>query len=224
VYRFDAPQEGCPETKLFRRVIQPSTEARYQIDGQAVSQEAYLASLEEINILSKARNFLVFQGDIEAAAHRQGKDLTAFFEQVSGSVALSGEYEKLASEKAAREDTARDLYTRKRDAQHEKKRMAQQKEEAEKYQEMQSEYRAMQTEFILFQLLSSESVAEELSKGIAEARREAEAIEADREAAQQKLVDADQDRLEASQATEDAERLLASARSELEQLSPEQSQ
>ncbi|CAE7186522.1 SMC1 [Symbiodinium microadriaticum] len=168
-------------------------------------------SLQEINILSKARNFLVFQGDIEAAAHRQGKDLTAFFEQVSGSVALSGEYEKLASEKAAREDTARDLYTRKRDAQHEKKRMAQQKEEAEKYQEMQSEYRAMQTEFILFQLLSSESVAEELSKGIGEARREAEAIEADREAAQQKLVDADQDRLEASQATEDADLLSATA-------------
>lgn len=224
VYRFDAPQEGCPETKTFRRVIQPSTEARYQIDGQAVSQEAYLASLEEINILSKARNFLVFQGDIEAAAHRQGKDLTAFFEQVSGSAALSGEYEKLASEKAAREDKARDLYTRKRDAQHEKKRMAQQKEEAEKYQEMESEHRGLQTEFILFQLLSTESVAEDLSKGIAETRREAEAVEADREAAQQKLGDADLDRLEASQAAVDAERLLSTARSELEQLSPEQSQ
>ncbi|CAE7394945.1 SMC1, partial [Symbiodinium natans] len=224
VYRFERPQEGSSQTKRFRRVIQPSTEARYQIDGQAVSQEAYLASLEEINILSKARNFLVFQGDIEAAAHRQGKELTAFFEQVSGSVTLNEEYEKLASEKAAREDKARDLYTRKRDAQHEKKRMSQQKEEAERYQEMESDRRALQAEFLLFRLFSAESVAEELSAGIAEARRDAEAAAVEREATQQKLGDAEQEHLEASQATMDTERLATTARRDLDQLGPEQTQ
>eukprot|EP00913_Durusdinium_trenchii_P018372 g17258.t1 len=112
-----------PKEKTFRRVIQPAAEARFQINGEAVSQEFYLSSLEdrkslpnwtaqEINILSKARNFLVFQGDVEAAAQRQGKELTGFLEQVSGSIAMRAEYEKLASEKASKEDVARDLYTR----------------------------------------------------------------------------------------------------------------
>ncbi|CAE8636377.1 unnamed protein product, partial [Polarella glacialis] len=124
--------EGRGEKRtVMRRVIQPSNEARFQVDGQAVSQEEYFRRLEAINILSKARNFLVFQGDVTAAAHCQGKDLTNFFEKVSGSISFREEYERLAAEKAKKEDSARDLYTKKRNALNEKKQMSQQKVEAD---------------------------------------------------------------------------------------------
>jgi len=84
---------------VFRRQVNPPGAATFQVDGQSVSQAEYMTHLEGINILSKARNCLIFQGDVEAAAHRGGKDLTVFFEQVSGSVAFREEYEQIAAEK-----------------------------------------------------------------------------------------------------------------------------
>ena len=53
------------------------------------------------------RNFLVFQGDVEATAARQGKELTAFFEQISGSDGLQKDYEALLAEKSKLEEQAR---------------------------------------------------------------------------------------------------------------------
>ena len=44
----------------------------------------YTAALEKHNILIKARNFLVFQGDVEAIASQSPKDLTRLIEQISG--------------------------------------------------------------------------------------------------------------------------------------------
>ena len=42
----------------------------------------------------KARNFLVFQGDIESVASKSPKDLTALIEQISGSEELKKDYEE----------------------------------------------------------------------------------------------------------------------------------
>lgn len=50
---------------------------------------------------------MVFQGDVEATAQRQGKELTAFFEQISGSDGFQKEYETLAAEKNKLEEQAR---------------------------------------------------------------------------------------------------------------------
>jgi structural maintenance of chromosome 1 len=43
----------------------------------------------------KAKNFLVFQGDVEAVASQSPRELLRLIEQISGSLELSGEYEKL---------------------------------------------------------------------------------------------------------------------------------
>jgi len=91
---------------VFKRLILRGGEARFQVNGSTLSQAEYMKCLESINILSKVRNFLVFQGDVEATAQRQGKDLTTFFEQVSGSEHHRQEYERLAAEKAKKEDDA----------------------------------------------------------------------------------------------------------------------
>lgn len=213
-----------PREKTFRRVIQPAAEARFQIDGEPVSQEVYLSSLEEINILSKARNFLVFQGDVEAAAQRQGKELTTFLEQVSGSIAFRAEYEKLAADKAQREDVARDLYTRKRNALSEKKRMSQQKEEAERYRNMDTERKQLQAEFVLFRVCCAETKVQEIAANIQNLRAEVDEAQVQRKEAEQQVVEAEQQRAQVQLAVSNAEKGLQSTKGHLQQLSPDQLQ
>lgn len=218
--------EGAEEAQqtVFKRVIQPSSAARYQVNSQAVSAEEYMKKLEAINILSRARNFLVFQGDVEAAVHRQGRELTNFFEQVSGSLALRDEYERLAAEKAQKEEAARLLYARKRTALTEKRRMTEQKDEAEKFQALYAQRRKIQVEFFLFRLNCGAAALQELQRKLEEqtALRAAAALELER--VQRDLEAADRQRAQARLATTKAERVMASSKSKLQKISPEQMQ
>jgi structural maintenance of chromosome 1 len=68
--------------------ITPSGGSEYRINEKVVSAADYSAALEKHNILIKARNFLVFQGDVEAIASQSPKDLTRLIEQISGYVIL----------------------------------------------------------------------------------------------------------------------------------------
>lgn len=61
----------------FRRVF-------FGTDEQ-VTWDGYEKRLREIGVLVKARNFLVFQGDVESIASKSPKELTQLFEQISGS-------------------------------------------------------------------------------------------------------------------------------------------
>lgn len=58
----------------------------YSINNKAVKWETYNARLEDFGILVKARNFLVFQGDVEAVASQSPKDLSRLIDQISGCV------------------------------------------------------------------------------------------------------------------------------------------
>lgn len=58
--------------------------SEYKINGKVVKLDYYNQTLEEHNILVKAKNFLVFQGDVEAVASQSPKDLTRLIEQISG--------------------------------------------------------------------------------------------------------------------------------------------
>lgn len=53
-----------------------------------------MADLEELGINVKAKNFLVFQGDVESIATKRAQDLTVLFEEISGSHAFRAEYDR----------------------------------------------------------------------------------------------------------------------------------
>ena len=53
--------------------------------------ETYVDRLAALRVLVKARNFCVFQGDVDSIACRQGVQLTKLIEQVSGSDLLKEE-------------------------------------------------------------------------------------------------------------------------------------
>lgn len=108
-------KEGEENPIEFMRTISRSGESAYKVNGKTVGYKDYSDILEKENILIKARNFLVFQGDVEQIASQSAGELTKLFEQISGSVQYKREYEILNDEyKAAAMATADSLSRRKR--------------------------------------------------------------------------------------------------------------
>lgn len=82
---------------VFRRALVDGT-CLYEVDGKSLTQKEYLEKLRNENILTDTRNFLVFQGDVEAVAARTPRELAHFLENVSGSIAYKEECEQLEEE------------------------------------------------------------------------------------------------------------------------------
>lgn len=128
VYEDDAGEE-----QRWKRSITRAGVSEYRINDRVVSAKEYNDALEAENILIKARNFLVFQGDVEAIAAQSPKDLTRLIEQISGSLEYKAEYEKLKAEmEEAAEQQAYQL-NRRRAMSSEVKQYQEQKREAENY-------------------------------------------------------------------------------------------
>ncbi|OJT03242.1 Structural maintenance of chromosomes protein 1 [Trametes pubescens] len=68
--------------------------SEYKLNNRVATYSAYNAALIQHNILVKAKNFLVFQGDVEAVASQSPKELARLIGQISGSLELAPDYEK----------------------------------------------------------------------------------------------------------------------------------
>lgn len=68
----------------YKRSISSSGQSTYSMNGRNVTYLLYNQSLEKHNILVKAKNFLVFQGDVEAVASQNPKELSKLVDQISG--------------------------------------------------------------------------------------------------------------------------------------------
>ncbi|PSC68712.1 structural maintenance of chromosomes 1 [Micractinium conductrix] len=177
---FEAP-DG--EEVHFERAIKPSGAgadsftSEYKINDRAVGWEQYNSRLERYNILVKARNFLVFQGDIENVAQMQPRDLTNLFEHISGSAAYRQEYEDLEKKKAEAEERVSYIFSRKKAITQEKKQKKDQKEEAEKHQRLQEELDEARSAYFtwqVYQLDGDAGDAEREIRGLREQLAEAE--------------------------------------------------
>jgi structural maintenance of chromosome 1 len=108
--------------------------SEYKLNNKVITYAAYNAALISHNILVKAKNFLVFQGDVEAVASQSPRELTRLIEQISGSLELAGEYEhaKEAQERAT--ENATFSFTKRRGIAGEIKQYKEQKGEAERFE------------------------------------------------------------------------------------------
>ena len=163
VYEDDAGDE-----QRWKRTITNSGTSEYRINDRVVSQQQYTEAMESENILIKARNFLVFQGDVEAIAQQSPKDLTRLIEQISGSLEHKAEYEQLQeeAEKAAEEQN----YTlhRRRGINSEIKQYQEQKREAENFQNKADERDQAIVTQILRKLWRFQSTIDESTSAIQE--------------------------------------------------------
>ncbi|KAK9820343.1 hypothetical protein WJX72_009251 [[Myrmecia] bisecta] len=143
----------------FSRVITPSGasaeatyQSQYKINERNVSWDAYNKKLQSFGILVKARNFLVFQGDIESVAAMSARDLTNLFEQISGADALRKDYDELEQAKNQAEENTSFLFSKRKTVAAEKKQKKEQKDEAEKHVKMQQELEELRATHYLWQI------------------------------------------------------------------------
>eukprot|EP00252_Welwitschia_mirabilis_P022634 TRINITY_DN6180_c0_g1_i1.p1 TRINITY_DN6180_c0_g1~~TRINITY_DN6180_c0_g1_i1.p1 ORF type:complete len:1224 (-),score=352.15 TRINITY_DN6180_c0_g1_i1:258-3929(-) len=140
----------------FTRTITASGSSDYKINSRTVSWDDYNNKLKSIGVLIKARNFLVFQGDVESIASKNPKELTALFEHISGSEEFKKDYEDLEEQKARAEEKSAFAYQKKRTVVTERKQKKEQKEEAEKHLRLQEQLKSLKEEYLLWQMLNIE--------------------------------------------------------------------
>ena len=126
------------EVKFTRTVIGASSE--YRIDGKVINSNDYQSELEKLGIYLKAKNFLVYQGQVESIAIKNAKEIALVFEEISRSIELKEEYERLKQEMEKAELETQTNFQKKRGVAAQKKEAKMEKEEAEKYQKLRQEF------------------------------------------------------------------------------------
>ena len=172
VYEDDAGDE-----QLWKRTITNQGVSEYRINDRVVPAQQYNEALELENILIKARNFLVFQGDVEAIASQSPRDLTRLIEQISGSLEYKARYERLKETQEEALENQNFTLHRRRGINSEIKQYTDQKNEADNYNKKAGERDQAIVTHILWKLYHFQKVIE---KSGAEIRKHQEELQEQR--------------------------------------------
>ena len=156
VYEDDAGDE-----QLWKRTITTQGVSEYRINDRVVPAQQYNESLELENILIRARNFLVFQGDVEAIASQSPRDLTRLIEQISGSLEYKADYERLKGAQEEALENQNFTLHRRRGINSEIKQYTDQKNEADNYNKRTDERDQAIVTHVLWKLYHFQRVIEE---------------------------------------------------------------
>ncbi|GLJ44239.1 hypothetical protein SUGI_0924170 [Cryptomeria japonica] len=115
-------------------------------------------------LLSGSRIHLTLQGDVESIASKNPKELTALFENISGSEEFKKDYEDLEEQKGRAEEKSAFMYQKKRTIVAERKQKKEQKEEAEKHLRLQEQLKSLKQEHFLWQIFNIEKDTERNGK------------------------------------------------------------
>uniref|UniRef100_A0A8C5U6T6 Structural maintenance of chromosomes protein n=1 Tax=Malurus cyaneus samueli TaxID=2593467 RepID=A0A8C5U6T6_9PASS len=160
------------EEKTFSRVIRGSC-TEFYFNDKSVSRSAYVAELEKVGILVKARNCLIFQGTVESIAMKKPKERTQLFEQISNSWEYAEDYERKKKKMQQAEQDAKFNYNKKKSVAAERKQARIEKEEAEHYQMLIKELDEERLQLQLFQLYHNEKKIDFLKNSLEEKNMEA---------------------------------------------------
>ena len=127
---------SSPLTGIDPLSISTTGASEYKLNGRTVTYSAYNAALVSHNILVKAKNFLVFQGDVEAVASQSPKELTRLIEQISSSLELAPEYEKAKEAQERATENATFNFTKRRGITGEIRQYKEQKSESDRHKKL----------------------------------------------------------------------------------------
>ncbi|KAF8996172.1 condensin complex subunit SMC1 [Cyathus striatus] len=144
----------------FQRTISTTGASEYKLNDRVVTYSAYNSALISHNILVKAKNFLVFQGDVEAVASQSPGQLTKLIEQISGSLELAAEYEKAREAQERATENATFNFTKRRGIAGEIKQYKEQMGEAERFEGLMQEKNDLILKRVLFKLFYIEEAIE----------------------------------------------------------------
>ncbi|XGW26117.1 hypothetical protein V3C99_007045 [Haemonchus contortus] len=163
-------KENSGRMRSFTRSV-TNAGSEFRVDGKVVSVQQYNHEMESIQIFIKAKNFLVYQGQIESIAMKNPKERTALFEEISRSCELQPEYDRLKLElQKAEEDAQQNMHKRRGIAQ-EKREAKLERDEAEKYQHMKDDLAAKQRQLYLLELFYCERYGKEAQEDLASRKK-----------------------------------------------------
>uniref|UniRef100_F6RQW6 Structural maintenance of chromosomes 1B n=1 Tax=Callithrix jacchus TaxID=9483 RepID=F6RQW6_CALJA len=147
--------EESGKEKTFARIIRGGC-SEFHFDDNLVSRSVYISELEKIGIVVRAQNCLVFQGTVESISLKKPKERTQFFEEISTSGELIGEYEEKKRKLQKADEDAQFNFNKKKNVAAERKHAKLEKEEAERYQSLLEELKMKKIQLQLFQLYHNE--------------------------------------------------------------------
>jgi structural maintenance of chromosome 1 len=214
-------EDEAGEEQKWKRSITASGQSEYRINNRVVTAKGYNDTLEAENILIKARNFLVFQGDVEAIASQSPRDLTRLIEQISGSLEFKDEYErlKLEADKAADEYSFR--LNQRRAMNSEIKQYQEQKREADLFEEKVAERDRAVVMHVLWKLYHLQQQVESSGAEIQKHQHELEQHQRGTERSQQVYENARREQAKASRDCSKQERGIKQKEREIEERTSE---
>ncbi|ADM11379.1 chromosome segregation ATPase [Encephalitozoon intestinalis ATCC 50506] len=155
--------EGSGERRVFKRRISSEGRSQYFVDSESVGYERFREVVEGMNLLVDARNFLVFQGDVNAIGNMMPMELTRVFEEASGSLKLKEAYEEKQRAQAKAVSECASLFE-------EKKEVMSRMKEAEEVREQEGEFRKLverkhkvQRDIVLYELMEKRNKKKDIS-------------------------------------------------------------
>ena len=179
--------DEAAEILTFARKISSSGASSYVLNGRTVTWERYSKALAEIGVNVTSRKFLVFQGDVESIAGMAPRELTTYFEKVSGSDELKDAYGSAEASKNQSEDDYIFHFQKKKGMAAEKKQIKEQQEEANKYRELMEGLQAKTVENFLYELLHVQESIKAIVVENEASMEELEGKEAERKEVEQKM-------------------------------------
>ncbi|KAL9184441.1 hypothetical protein ACHAXT_002527 [Thalassiosira profunda] len=172
------------KTTVFSRIVTSKGTGEYQVNNKTVTFKQYEERLAAIGVLLKARNFLVFQGDVESMARKNPKQLVEMFENISGSAELKGEYEAALKAKEEAEQKTIFAFNKTKEHKSERRVLKEQKEEAERFHALLQQRASLKSNFflwLLFHIHSDVQQRETTVSDLQESLAEHQAIVAEKE-------------------------------------------
>ncbi|TFY79840.1 hypothetical protein EWM64_g4174 [Hericium alpestre] len=205
----------------FQRTISTTGASEYKLNGKVVTYTTYNAALVKHNILVKAKNFLVFQGDVEAVASQSPKELTRLIEQISGSLELAAEYEKAKEAQERATENATHNFSKRRGITSEIKQYREQKGEADRFEQLCHERDQLILRRVLFKLYHIEEALEKNSREIKEQNRALAPLREEQQATDEALQNARAEQAKARSNVMQKEKRIKKADKALEAKKPE---
>ena len=155
----------CSNSKIFTRKI-VDQHSVYLLNNDKVSKQKYEAVLESMGVLVKARNFMVFQGDIESIANQTPKDLTLLIEQISGSLQYKQEFDELNQVLQEKNELSHQMFKKKQQVGQELRVVQKQKVVIQKFEKLKNKRDNTKLKYWLLSAYELEKLEEELTMEI----------------------------------------------------------
>lgn len=214
-------EDNNEEEIRFARAISPAGHGEYLVNGKSMTFAKYEERLADIGVLVKARNFLVFQGDVESIARKTPKEMVLLLEQISTSIDLAGDYDEALKAKEEADAAVMFEYNRSKGFRSERKLLKEQKEEAERFQELLETKANLLTDMYLWQLFHIDADIREQEETLVELRQEREEKEQAEQDSDKALKEAKKKASAARRHTGSVDKARVTAAAEVDQMEPD---